>query len=170
MCAVCHSIGHFACGLVGVHVFVCLPACTPHLHYHHNVRQTWIAVGLIMQARVVFDWNLSSAPQAGKGCLSVIGAKAVAGARVAVWPEHGRTHQRWSLNHNGTISSHLHHNLVLDCRGNHINHAPCMQSASLFVTVASSAVISQDPAVFFGGWTVLCLASCSSFLDRKSVV
>ncbi|XP_046873042.1 uncharacterized protein LOC124465355 isoform X3 [Hypomesus transpacificus] len=55
--------------------------------------------------------------KAGKGCLSVIGAKAVAGARVAVWPEHGRTHQRWSLNHNGTISSHLHHNLVLDCRG-----------------------------------------------------
>lgn len=55
--------------------------------------------------------------KASKGCLSVIGAKAIAGTRVAVWPEHGRTHQRWSLNHNGTISSHLNHNLVLDCRG-----------------------------------------------------
>ena len=39
------------------------------------------------------------------------------GARVALWAEHGRTHQRWSLNHNGTISSHLNHKLVLDFRG-----------------------------------------------------
>ncbi|XP_067113902.1 uncharacterized protein [Osmerus mordax] len=67
--------------------------------------QRWLLTGGLLRCK------------AGKGCLSVIGAKAVAGARVAVWPEHGRTHQRWSLNHNGTISSHLHHNLVLDCRG-----------------------------------------------------
>ncbi|XP_024287692.1 uncharacterized protein LOC112257955 isoform X1 [Oncorhynchus tshawytscha] len=55
--------------------------------------------------------------KASKACLSVIGGKATVGARVALWAEHGRTHQRWSLNHNGTISSHLNHKLVLDFRG-----------------------------------------------------
>lgn len=53
----------------------------------------------------------------GKACMSVIGGKAHVGARVALWPEHGRTHQRWSLNANGTLSSHLNHSLVLDIRG-----------------------------------------------------
>ncbi|XP_062392447.1 beta/gamma crystallin domain-containing protein 3 [Sardina pilchardus] len=53
----------------------------------------------------------------GKVCMSVIGGKAHVGARVALWPEHGRTHQRWSLNENGTISSYLNHSLVLDIRG-----------------------------------------------------
>ena len=56
-------------------------------------------------------------PQVGKACMSVIGGKAQVGARVALWPQHGRTHQRWSLNQNGTISSHLNHSLVLDVRG-----------------------------------------------------
>ncbi|XP_076131145.1 beta/gamma crystallin domain-containing protein 3 isoform X1 [Alosa pseudoharengus] len=53
----------------------------------------------------------------GKACMSVIGGKAHVGARVALWPEHGRAHQRWSLNENGTVSSHLNHSLVLDIRG-----------------------------------------------------
>uniref|UniRef100_A0A3B1K9M1 Beta/gamma crystallin 'Greek key' domain-containing protein n=1 Tax=Astyanax mexicanus TaxID=7994 RepID=A0A3B1K9M1_ASTMX len=53
----------------------------------------------------------------GKGCLSVIGGKASVGARVALWEEHGRIHQRWRLNKNGTISPHLDFNLVLDRRG-----------------------------------------------------
>ncbi|XP_066507033.1 uncharacterized protein [Hoplias malabaricus] len=53
----------------------------------------------------------------GKGCLSVIGGKACVGARVALWEEHGRIHQRWSLNENGTISPHLDRSLVLDRRG-----------------------------------------------------
>ncbi|XP_072514393.1 beta/gamma crystallin domain-containing protein 3 isoform X2 [Salminus brasiliensis] len=53
----------------------------------------------------------------GKGCLSVIGGKASVGARVALWEEHGRMHQRWRLNENGTISPHLDLNLVLDRRG-----------------------------------------------------
>ncbi|XP_026797536.3 uncharacterized protein LOC113543498 [Pangasianodon hypophthalmus] len=53
----------------------------------------------------------------GKGCMSVIGGKACVGARVALWEEHGRLNQRWSLNENGTISSHLNHSLVLDQRG-----------------------------------------------------
>ncbi|XP_060752420.1 uncharacterized protein LOC132863563 [Tachysurus vachellii] len=53
----------------------------------------------------------------GKGCMSVIGGKACVGARVALWEEHGRLNQKWSLNENGTISSHLNHSLVLDQRG-----------------------------------------------------
>lgn len=52
-----------------------------------------------------------------RGCLSVIGAKACVGARVALWEEHGRTNQRWSFNEDGTISSHLNRSLVLDLKG-----------------------------------------------------
>ncbi|XP_051981040.1 beta/gamma crystallin domain-containing protein 3-like [Xyrauchen texanus] len=52
-----------------------------------------------------------------RGCLSVIGAKACAGARVALWEEHGRVNQRWSLNEDGTFSSHLNRSLVLDIKG-----------------------------------------------------
>ncbi|KAJ8267131.1 hypothetical protein GJAV_G00138830 [Gymnothorax javanicus] len=55
--------------------------------------------------------------KASKACLSLIGGKAVSGARVALWSEHGRSHQKWSLNTNGTISSHLSHQLVLDLKG-----------------------------------------------------
>lgn len=51
------------------------------------------------------------------GCLSVIGAKACVGARVALWEEHGRMNQRWSLNEDGRISSHLNRRLVLDLKG-----------------------------------------------------
>ncbi|XP_066555576.1 uncharacterized protein LOC136746751 isoform X1 [Amia ocellicauda] len=55
--------------------------------------------------------------KANKACLAVIGGKDAAGGRVALWPEHGRAHQRWRVNENGTISSHLNHHLVLDLRG-----------------------------------------------------
>ncbi|XP_067253339.1 beta/gamma crystallin domain-containing protein 3 isoform X3 [Chanodichthys erythropterus] len=55
--------------------------------------------------------------QARRGCLSVIGAKACAGARVALWEEHGRVNQRWSLNEDGSICSHLNRSLVLDLKG-----------------------------------------------------
>uniref|UniRef100_A0A9J7XBK9 Tetratricopeptide repeat domain 3 n=1 Tax=Cyprinus carpio carpio TaxID=630221 RepID=A0A9J7XBK9_CYPCA len=51
------------------------------------------------------------------GCLSVIGAKACAGAPVALWEEHGRINQRWSLNEDGSICSHLNRSLALDLRG-----------------------------------------------------
>ncbi|XP_016326160.1 absent in melanoma 1 protein-like isoform X1 [Sinocyclocheilus anshuiensis] len=51
------------------------------------------------------------------GCLSVIGAKACAGAPVALWEEHGRVNQRWSLNEDGSICSHLNRSLALDLRG-----------------------------------------------------
>ncbi|XP_010891881.2 uncharacterized protein LOC105023987 isoform X1 [Esox lucius] len=67
--------------------------------------QHWLFIGGLLRCK------------ASKACLSVIGGKTAVGARVALWPEHGRTHQRWSLNHNGTISSHLNHKLVLDFRG-----------------------------------------------------
>lgn len=40
------------------------------------------------------------------------------GARVALWEEHGRKNQRWSLNEDGRISSHLNRSLVLDLKGN----------------------------------------------------
>ncbi|XP_061105366.1 uncharacterized protein LOC133133278 [Conger conger] len=55
--------------------------------------------------------------KASKACLSLIGGKAVSGAHVALWSEHGRTNQKWSLNDNGKISSHLSHKLVLDIKG-----------------------------------------------------
>ncbi|XP_036379129.1 uncharacterized protein LOC118774100 [Megalops cyprinoides] len=67
--------------------------------------QHWIFTGGLLKCK------------ASKACLSVIGGKAIPGARVALWPEHGRTHQKWSLNENGTISSHLSHKLVLDVNG-----------------------------------------------------
>lgn len=51
------------------------------------------------------------------GCLSVIGAKACAGAPVALWEEHGRTNQRWSITEDGHIHTHLDHSLVLDLTG-----------------------------------------------------
>ncbi|KAL2095417.1 hypothetical protein ACEWY4_010136 [Coilia grayii] len=67
--------------------------------------QQWILIDGLLKCKV------------GKACMSVIGGKALVGARVALWPEHGRTHQRWSLNEDGTISSHLNPSLVLDIRG-----------------------------------------------------
>ncbi|XP_043087711.1 beta/gamma crystallin domain-containing protein 3 isoform X2 [Puntigrus tetrazona] len=51
------------------------------------------------------------------GCLSVIGAKASPGAPVALWEEHGRINQRWSINEDGSICSHLNRSLALDLRG-----------------------------------------------------
>ncbi|KAL0183348.1 hypothetical protein M9458_022723, partial [Cirrhinus mrigala] len=53
---------------------------------------------------------------AQRGCLSVIGAKACAGAPVALWEEHGRVNQRWSLNEDGSICSHLNRSLALDLK------------------------------------------------------
>ncbi|XP_064207272.1 uncharacterized protein LOC135263319 isoform X1 [Anguilla rostrata] len=67
--------------------------------------QCWVFCGGLLKCK------------ASKACLSLIGGKAVSGACVALWAEHGRTHQKWSLNENGTISSHLNHTLVLDIKG-----------------------------------------------------
>ncbi|XP_048872144.1 uncharacterized protein LOC125744416 [Brienomyrus brachyistius] len=67
--------------------------------------QLWVFTGGMLKSKV------------GKMCLSVVGGRASPGARVALWPQVGRQHQKWSLNENGTISSHLDHNLVLDIKG-----------------------------------------------------
>ncbi|XP_070262151.1 very large A-kinase anchor protein isoform X1 [Myotis yumanensis] len=50
-------------------------------------------------------------------CLDVIGGRDTPGARVALWAEHGQLRQKWRLNRNGTISSYLSDQLVLDVKG-----------------------------------------------------
>ncbi|KAI7793429.1 hypothetical protein IRJ41_016607 [Triplophysa rosa] len=74
------------------------------------------ADGLLNTQRWIFADGLLKNMMRG-GCLSVIGAKACVGARVALWEEHGRMNQRWSLNEDGRISSHLNRSLVLDLKG-----------------------------------------------------
>ncbi|XP_072474785.1 very large A-kinase anchor protein [Notamacropus eugenii] len=55
--------------------------------------------------------------KANDTCLDVIGGKDVPGAKVAVWNEHGKLRQKWKLNRDGTISSYLNDQLVLDIKG-----------------------------------------------------
>ncbi|KAM9038786.1 very large A-kinase anchor protein isoform X2 [Sarcophilus harrisii] len=55
--------------------------------------------------------------KANDTCLDVIGGKDIPGAKVAVWSEHGRLRQKWKMNKNGTISSYLNDQLVLDIKG-----------------------------------------------------
>ncbi|XP_053774263.1 very large A-kinase anchor protein isoform X2 [Desmodus rotundus] len=50
-------------------------------------------------------------------CLDVIGGRDTPGAKVALWTEHGQLRQKWRLNRNGTISSYLSNQLVLDVKG-----------------------------------------------------
>ncbi|KAM8770677.1 very large A-kinase anchor protein [Rhynchonycteris naso] len=50
-------------------------------------------------------------------CLDVIGGRETPGAKVALWTEHGQFRQKWRLNRNGTISSYLSDQLVLDVKG-----------------------------------------------------
>ncbi|NXY20744.1 CRBG3 protein, partial [Atrichornis clamosus] len=50
-------------------------------------------------------------------CLDVIGGRNVPGAKVALWTEHGKDRQKWRLNKDGTISSYLSEQLVLDIKG-----------------------------------------------------
>ncbi|XP_053242349.1 beta/gamma crystallin domain-containing protein 3-like isoform X2 [Podarcis raffonei] len=50
-------------------------------------------------------------------CLDVIGGRDVPGAKVALWVEHGKARQKWLLNKDGTISSYLSDQLVLDIKG-----------------------------------------------------
>ncbi|MBN3270481.1 CRBG3 protein, partial [Polyodon spathula] len=52
-----------------------------------------------------------------KACMALIGGKGTAGANVALWPEHGRIHQRWRFNKDSTITSYLNGSLVLDVKG-----------------------------------------------------
>uniref|UniRef100_A0A4X2JYW9 Beta/gamma crystallin 'Greek key' domain-containing protein n=1 Tax=Vombatus ursinus TaxID=29139 RepID=A0A4X2JYW9_VOMUR len=55
--------------------------------------------------------------KANDTCLDVIGGKDVPGAKVAVWNEHGKLRQKWKMNKDGTISSYLNDQLVLDIKG-----------------------------------------------------
>ncbi|XP_074048407.1 very large A-kinase anchor protein [Macrotis lagotis] len=55
--------------------------------------------------------------KANDSCLDIIGGKDVPGAKVAVWSEHGRLRQKWKMNKDGTISSYLNDQLVLDIKG-----------------------------------------------------
>ncbi|XP_072741481.1 very large A-kinase anchor protein isoform X3 [Ciconia boyciana] len=55
--------------------------------------------------------------KANNACLDVIGGRDVPGAKVALWAEHGKDRQKWRLNEDGTISSHLSDQLVLDIKG-----------------------------------------------------
>uniref|UniRef100_A0A4W3I8H9 Beta/gamma crystallin domain-containing protein 3-like n=1 Tax=Callorhinchus milii TaxID=7868 RepID=A0A4W3I8H9_CALMI len=50
-------------------------------------------------------------------CVDVIGGQRTSGTKVALWTEHGNIHQKWNINRNGTISSHLDCNLLLDIKG-----------------------------------------------------
>ncbi|XP_033002645.1 very large A-kinase anchor protein [Lacerta agilis] len=71
-------------------------------------------------------------------CLDVIGGRDVPGAKVALWVEHGKARQKWMLNKDGTISSYLSDQLVLDIKGgyyydrnhivvNQLNTSECTQ-------------------------------------------
>ncbi|NWW56226.1 CRBG3 protein, partial [Ifrita kowaldi] len=55
--------------------------------------------------------------RANNACLDVIGGRDVPGAKVALWTEHGKDRQKWRLNEDGTISSYLSEQLVLDIKG-----------------------------------------------------
>ncbi|XP_019379455.1 PREDICTED: very large A-kinase anchor protein [Gavialis gangeticus] len=50
-------------------------------------------------------------------CLDVIGGRDVPGAKVALWAEHRKDRQKWRLNKDGTISSYLSDQLLLDIKG-----------------------------------------------------
>ncbi|XP_060626587.2 very large A-kinase anchor protein [Anolis sagrei] len=50
-------------------------------------------------------------------CLDVIGGRDTSGAKVALWVEHGKARQKWTYNKDGTISSYLSDQLVLDIKG-----------------------------------------------------
>ncbi|KAB0355386.1 hypothetical protein FD755_021894 [Muntiacus reevesi] len=55
--------------------------------------------------------------KASDTCLDVIGGRDTPGATVSLWTEHGQSRQKWRLNRNGTISSYLSDQLVLDAKG-----------------------------------------------------
>ncbi|GCB62852.1 hypothetical protein scyTo_0007292, partial [Scyliorhinus torazame] len=55
--------------------------------------------------------------KANSGCIAAIGGHVKAGAKVNLWTEHGRTHQKWNINRDGTISSFLDSSLRLDIKG-----------------------------------------------------
>ncbi|KAM5281151.1 very large A-kinase anchor protein [Ctenodactylus gundi] len=55
--------------------------------------------------------------KASNTCLDVLGGRDTAGAKVALWAEHGQFRQKWKVNKNRTVSSYLSDQLVLDVKG-----------------------------------------------------
>ncbi|KAM4046610.1 very large A-kinase anchor protein isoform 2-T4 [Anomaloglossus baeobatrachus] len=55
--------------------------------------------------------------KANDSCLDVIGGKNIPGSKVSLWSEHGKTRQKWKINKDGTISSYISDDLVLDLKG-----------------------------------------------------
>ncbi|XP_067896074.1 beta/gamma crystallin domain-containing protein 3-like [Heterodontus francisci] len=55
--------------------------------------------------------------KANYACIDAICGQRKAGTKVNLWPKHGRTHQKWNINRDGTISSFLDFNLRLDIKG-----------------------------------------------------
>ncbi|XP_041067938.1 uncharacterized protein LOC121290944 isoform X2 [Carcharodon carcharias] len=55
--------------------------------------------------------------KANSACIDAISGQEKAGAKVTLWTEHGRTHQKWNINRDGSISSFLDSNLRLDIKG-----------------------------------------------------
>ncbi|XP_053562021.1 very large A-kinase anchor protein [Bombina bombina] len=55
--------------------------------------------------------------KANDSCLDVIGGKNLPGSKVSLWTEHGKTRQKWRINKDGTITSYISDNLVLDLKG-----------------------------------------------------
>uniref|UniRef100_A0A670Y2M9 Crystallin beta-gamma domain containing 3 n=1 Tax=Pseudonaja textilis TaxID=8673 RepID=A0A670Y2M9_PSETE len=54
-------------------------------------------------------------------CLDVIGGRDIPGAKVALWAKHGKPRQKWTYNKDGTITSYLNNQLVLDIKGSSID-------------------------------------------------
>ncbi|MEE6515641.1 hypothetical protein FKM82_024551 [Ascaphus truei] len=55
--------------------------------------------------------------KARDSCLDVIGGKNIPGSKVSLWTEHGKPRQKWSISKDGTITSYIHNELVLDLKG-----------------------------------------------------
>uniref|UniRef100_A0A8C2VAX2 Crystallin beta-gamma domain containing 3 n=1 Tax=Chinchilla lanigera TaxID=34839 RepID=A0A8C2VAX2_CHILA len=71
--------------------------------------------------------------KASDTCLDVIGGRDTPGAKVALRTEHGQSRQKWRLNKNGTISSYLSDQLVLDVKGE-----PRIKHNAAFLDINSS--------------------------------
>ncbi|KAJ1117201.1 hypothetical protein NDU88_005401 [Pleurodeles waltl] len=50
-------------------------------------------------------------------CLDVIGGRDVPGSKVALWTEHEKSRQKWIFDKDGTITSYISNDLVLDVKG-----------------------------------------------------
>ncbi|OCT93878.1 hypothetical protein XELAEV_18011549mg [Xenopus laevis] len=55
--------------------------------------------------------------KASDACLDVIGGKNNPGSKVSLWTEHGKPRQKWRIHKDGTITSYISDELVLDLKG-----------------------------------------------------